>query len=335
VRDALRWSGYVDEAIALFGEAEVAFGSHTWPVFGNARVLSFLKGQRDTYRYLHDQTLRLANAGETPREIAEQIELPPSLASQFANRGYYGTIRHNVKAVYQFYFGWYDGNPANLDPLPPAEAGAKYVEAMGGGAEVKRKAREALDRGEDRWAATLLDHLVFAEPDDAEARELLARCYDQLGYRAESGVWRAVYLSGAQELRHGVQSAERSTESLLGLLRHVPLDDFFAAMATRLDGSKAAGETMTLNFVFTDLGETHVLSLENAVLHHARREPDRSAAATVRLTHDFFLRMALGRTGIRDLIFSDDIAVEGSRTRLLSFFSLFDRPDGRFPIVTP
>ncbi len=335
VRDALRWSGYIDEALQLFGEAEIAFGSHTWPVFGKERVRAFLKGQRDTYKYIHDQTLRLANEGYTPREIAEQIELPPALASQFANRGYYGTVRHNAKAVYQFYFGWYDGNPASLDPLPPVEAGARYVLAMGGAPEVKRKAREAFERAEYRWAATLADHLVFADPGDAEARELLARCYDQLGYQAESGVWRAVYLSGAQELRHGVQGAEVSARSAVGMLRHVPLEHFFAAMATRLDGPEAADEAMTLNFVFTDLGETHVLTLENAVLHHARREADPAAAVTVRLTRELFLRMATGQAGLRELIFSDDLAVEGSRTGLLSFFSLFDQPDGRFPIVTP
>ena len=176
---------------------------------------------------------------------------------------------------------------------------------------------------------------MFAEPGDAEARELLASAYDQLGYQAESGVWRAVYLSGAQELRHGVQGSGLSPSSALGMLRHVPLEHFFAAMATRLDGPKAADEAMALNFVFTDLGETHVLTLENAVLHHAKGEPDPTAAATVRLTRDLFLRMATGEAGLRELIFSDELAVEGSRMRLLSFFSLFDRPDGRFPIVTP
>jgi len=335
VRDALRWSGYIDEALRLFPDAEVAFGSHTWPVFGKERVTSFLKGQRDTYKYIHDQTLRLANAGYTPREIAEQIELPASLASSFANRGYYGTVRHNAKAVYQFYFGWYDGNPANLDPLPPAEEATKYVAAMGGAAAVKGQLRDAFERGEYRWAATLGNHLVFADPDDAESRELLARTYDQLGYRAESGVWRSVYLTGAQELRHGAQGSELTTRLALGLLRHVPLSDFFDAMAARLDGPKAAGDPMTLNFVFTDVGETHVLTLENAVLHHAQREPDPAAVATVRLTRDLFLRLATGQAGLRDLVFSDDLAVEGSRVRLLAFFSLFDRSEGGFPIVTP
>ena len=335
VRDALRWSGYIDEALERFGDALVVFASHHWPVWGNARVVDYLKKQRDVYRFLHDQTLRRANLGQTPQEIAEEIELPESLQTVFADRGYYGTLRHNAKAVYQWYFGWYDANPANLDPLPPAEAGARYVEAMGGAAEVRRKAQAAFDRGEYRWVATLLNHLVFAEQGDAEARELLARAYDQLGYQAESGPWRDVYLGGAYELRHGAQATALGLEGAMGMLRFVPLDRFFASMASRLDGRRAAGKQVTLNFIFTDLGESYVLELENAVLHHARRDPDPNAAATVRLTKEFLLRLATQQAGLREMLFSDDLAVEGSRLELLSFFSLLDRPDGNFPIVTP
>ena len=336
VRDALKWSGYIDDAIQRFPDAEVVFTSHTWPVFGRDRAREFLKGQRDTYRFIHDQTLRLANQGATPREIAEQLELPPTLAAHYSNRGYYGTLRHNAKAVYQFYFGWYDGNPANLDPLPPQPLGAKYVEAMGGAAAVKQKARAALDAGEYRWAATLLDHLVFADPNDAEARELLARAYDQLGYQAESGVWRAVYLSGANELRHGISKQAIEPRSAAAILAQIPLDLFFSAMATRLDGAKAAeSQPTTLNFVFTDVGETHVLNVENGVLHHWQREADPEAAVTVKLTRSLFLQMATGQAGLKDLIFSDDLAVEGSRVALLSFFALLDPVDSNFPIVTP
>ena len=335
VRDALLWSAYLDEALQLFPEAEIVFASHHWPVWGVERVRSHLRGQRDTYRYIHDQTMRLASQGATPREIAEQIELPDSLAKNFANRGYYGTVRHNAKAVYQMYFGWYDGNPANLDPLPPVELGAKYVEAMGGAVAVKVKAREAFARGEYRWVATLLDHLVFSNPDDAEARELLARTYDQLGYVAESGPWRSVYLTGAYELRHGPPTQAAGVASALGLLRQVPMESFFTAMATRINGPKAAEKAMTLNFIFTDLDETHVLSLENGVLHHAKRDADPQAEVTVKLTRDFFLRLTTGQAGLREMVFSDDMNVEGSRLQLLSFFSLLERPDGLFPIVTP
>jgi alkyl sulfatase BDS1-like metallo-beta-lactamase superfamily hydrolase len=335
VRDALRWSGYIDEALGLFGDAEVVFASHHWPVWGNERVRGYLGRQRDLYRYLHDQTLRLANAGLTPREIAEEIELPETLRRDFAARGYYGTVRHDAKAVYQAYFGWYDGNPAHLDPLPPVEAGRRYVAAMGGAAEVLRQARLAFEQGEYRWAAMLLDHLVFAEPGNDAARELLAASYDQLGYQAESGPWRDVYLTGAFELRHGVQGSGFSPASAAGLLRHLPLDDFFEALAVQLDAGKAEGKQLSINFVFTDVGETHVLTLENAVLRSRRGEADPKAAATVRLTRDLLVRLATAQAGLRELIFSDELAVDGSRLELLSFLSLFDRPAGDFPIVTP
>jgi alkyl sulfatase BDS1-like metallo-beta-lactamase superfamily hydrolase len=335
VRDALRWSGYIDEAMRLFPDAEVVFASHHWPVWGRERVRDYLERQRDTYRYIHDQTLRLANSGATPQEIADQLELPESLQSAFADRDYYGTVRHNAKAVYQWYFGWYDGNPAHLDPLSPAEAGARYVEAMGGSAEVKRKARAAFDRGDYRWSAMLLDHLVFAEPDDAEARELLARSYDQLGYQAESGPWRDEYLTGAQELRHGVAGSSVDLANAMDLMRHIPMERFFESMAARLNGPKAEGRDTTLNFVFTDLGECYVLHVKNAVLHHERRDPDPDAAATIRLTRDFFLRMAIGQVGLRETIFSDELDVDGSRMAVLSFFSLLDAPDPTFAIVTP
>jgi len=336
IRDALLWSGYIDEAIRLFPDAEVVFASHHWPVWGRERVVEFLEQQRDTYRYLHDQTLRLANAGLTPQEIAEELEMPESLRAAFASRGYYGTVRHNAKGVYQAYFGWYDGNPAHLDPLPPAEAGRRIVEAMGGAQEVRRRAQEAFDRGEYRWVAMLLDHLIFADPDDAEARELLAAAYDQLGYQAESGPWRDEYLTGAFELRHGPQRSPATLAAAAGLLRHLPLEDFFASLAARIDGKQAEGRDTAINLVFTDLDESWVLSLENAVLHHRRSEPDPDAAATVRLTRELLVRLVTGQAGLRELVFSDELSVEGSRLELLGFLSLLDRPSGEpFPIVTP
>lgn len=336
VRDARKWSGYIDDAIQRFPDVEVVFMSHHWPVFGADRSIEFLKGQRDTYQFIHDQTLRLANQGATPREIAETLELPPSLARGFANRGYYGTLRHNAKAVYQFYLGWYDANPANLDPLPPAELGLRYVEAMGGADSLKEKARAAIDDGDYRWAATLLDHLVFADEDDAEAKSLLASAYDQLAYRAESGVWRSVYLTGANELRSGIGTPALDARAASAILERIPLELFFAAMATRLDGKKAAErDPLTVNFVFTDTGETFVLNVENAVLHHWARPADPSAAATVRLTRAFFLRLMTGQVGLSDLLLSDDLDLDGSRTELAALFGLLDSVDANFPIVTP
>jgi len=337
VRDALKWSGYIDEAIDLFAkDTDVEFASHHWPTFGNQRVVAYLKQQRDAYKYLHDQTLRLANDGLGPQEIAEELKMPSTLASVFAIRDYYGTVRHNAKAVYQAYFGWYDSNPANLNPLPPQQAATRYVEAMGGADQVLRRAQDAYDRGEYRWAAMLLNHLVFADSGNKPARVLLAATYEQLGYQAESGPWRDEYLTGAYELRHGAQATGMDPAAISQLLRHMPAARFFDAMASRVIGPKADGQNLTINFVFTDLGQTHVITVENAVLHHHQREaPDPAATATVKLTRDFLVRLSTGQAGLREMIFSSDLAIEGSRLDVLSFFSLLDRPDGKFPIVTP
>ncbi len=335
VRDALKWSGYIHEMLGLFPEAELLFMSHHWPVWGPEAVRDHLAKQRDTYKFIHDQTLRLANAGLTGREIAEVLELPETLRTTFASRGYYGTVRHNAKAVYQAYFGWYDGNPASLDPLPPEEAGQRYVEFMGGRDAVLEKARASYEAGEYRWAATVLDHLVFAAPDDAEAKEWLARCYDQLGYQAESGPWRDVYLTGALELRREVGGTALDVRRAAGLLHHMPVARFFDSMAARIDGRAAEGEDLVLNFVFTDLDESYVLTLENAVLSHRRGEPVPEADVTLRVTRDLWVELVTGGAGLRELLFSDQLDVEGSRLALLGFFQLLENPDGLFPIVTP
>ena len=336
VRDALKWSGYIDDAMRRFADMEVVFASHHWPMSGNARVLDYLAAQRDVYRYIHDQTLRLANHGYTPREIAEKLELPSTLRGRFANRGYYGTVRHNAKAVYQFYFGWYDGNPSNLDPLPPEDEGTRYVAAMGGADKVLALARSAHDAGDDRWAATLLNHLVFAEPANRPARELLAMVYEQLGFRAESGIWRDIYLTAAHELRSDSRGSVADPRRFASLLADLPVERFFDAMAVRLNGEEADSKRYAFNFVFTDVRETHVVKVENAVLHHYRQEePEPDADATVHLTRNLLVGLGSGQAGLKDLVMSDDLRVDGSRLKLLGFLSLLDRPDPNFPIVTP
>lgn len=336
VRDALRWSGYIQEALELYAQrADVYFGTHQWPLWGRERIVDFMKKQRDIYKYIHDQTLRMANLGYTPREIAERLRMPASLQQEFANRGYYGTLKHNAKAVYQAYFGWYDGNPVNLDPLPPSDAGTRYVELLGGADGVMDKATAAYQAGEYRWAAELLNHLVFAQPEHEQARALLARAYDQLGYQAESGPWRDVYLSGAYELRHGKVKQGTALADAVALLREIPRQQFFASMAARLNGLRAEEAAFKVNFTFTDLNENHVLWIENAVLHHRKAAPDASADATLALTHELFLKLIIGQAGLKDTLMSDDLAVEGSRLDLLRFFRLFDNPDGTFAIVTP
>jgi linear primary-alkylsulfatase len=335
VRNAVKWSGYIDDATHLFGDMTVVFASHHWPTWGNARIVDYLNAQRDTYRYIHDQTLRLANEGYTSQEIAEQIELPTTLRNRFANRGYYGTVEHDAKAVYQAYFGWYDGNPANLDPLPPADAARRYVDAMGGTAETLRKGKAAVAAGDYRWAAMLLNHLVFADPSSKQAKEWLASAYEQLGYQAESGPWRDAYLTGAYELRNGAQGMAIDPANSLGLLLATPAARSLDAMAVRLNGPAADGKHMVFNFIFDDVKETHVVELENAVLHHRQSEAVTNADATVHLTRELLVRLGVGQVGVKEVVMSDEIKVEGSRIKLLSFLSMIDKPDGRFAIVTP
>jgi linear primary-alkylsulfatase len=335
VRDALRWSNYIDEIVHLFGDAKTYFGSHHWPKWGNAEILDFLRKQRDLYKYIHDQSVRLLNEGLTPLEIADQIELPESLRTPFANRDYYGTVRHNARAVYQAYLGWYDGNPSHLNPLPPEEAGANYIELMGGAEAVLAEAQVSYDEGSYRWVAELLDRLVFAEPDNRQAKALLARTYDQLGYQAESGPWRDEYLSGAYELRHGGPEQGVDISLFEDLLKETPVAYFFDTMAVRLNGPDAEGKTITVKIVFADLGESYELSLENSVLHHRSVAQDATADVTLNVTYDLFIRMMIGKAGLKDTLFSDELAVEGSKIDLVRFFSLFEKPTGTFNIVTP
>lgn len=335
VRDARKWSHYIDQAITMFPDTEVYFGSHHWPLWGNEAVIDFLKKQRDGYKYIHDQTLRLAAQGHTPREIADMLEMPEALRTNFSNRGYYGTLKHNVKAVYQMYFGWYDGNPANLDPLPPEEAASYYVKLMGGADAILEQAQADFDKSEYRWVAELLNHLVFAEPDNTAAKTLLAQTYDQLAYQAESGPWRDVYLTGALELRQGAPKVGLGVANAKDLISETPVDQFFELMSVMLNGPKADGKTFRLNMEFTDLDQAYVLELENAVLHYRAGEPIADANATIRITHPLFVRMLTGDAGIRDILFSDEVSVEGSKLDLLQFFALLDRPDDTFNIVTP
>lgn len=335
VRDARVWSHYIDEAMQRFGNSEIYFGSHHWPLWGNENFLDFMGKQRDTYKYIHDQTLRLASKGLTPKEISEAIVLPEALRQSFPNRGYYGTLKHNAKAVYQRYFGWYDANPANLDPLPPTQAATRYVEMMGGSDEILERAQDYFDEGDYRWVAELLNHLVFAEPDNDDAAQLLAATYDQLGYQAESGPWRDVYLTGALELRQGTPERGAGIADAIDLIRATPIDQFMGLLSVMLDGEKADGREFTLTIIFSDLGETHTLELANAVLHHRTGTSATEADATIEITHELFIKMLTGGAGAKDIVFSDDVSVSGKRIELVRFFGLLDQPDEVFEIVRP
>jgi alkyl sulfatase BDS1-like metallo-beta-lactamase superfamily hydrolase len=333
VRDALAWSGYLDAALGRLEGIEVYFASHNWPIWGRERIAQFITAQRDTYKYTHDQTVRLMNAGFTASEIAEQVRLPESLAAQFGVRGYYGDLRHNVKAVYQFYLGHYDGNPARLDPLPPETSAPRYLEAMGGAGAVVTRAREAYGRGDYRWTAELLNHVMFADPGHAGARALLAEAYEQMGFVAEAATWRNSYLTAAAELRNGPPSRGVDRTRFLEVLQHTPVERFLDAMAASVNGPDAEGLDLRINLVLSDVKESHVLWLENAVLHH-RPGTAADAHATLTLTHPLFVRMIAGAAGAKDLLLSDDVKVTGSRVDLARFFGLLDKAPGTFAIVT-
>lgn len=335
VRDARAWSHYINEAIDLFaGDTEVLFASHHWPRWGRGRAVDFLRKQRDLYKYIHDQTLRLANHGLTPLEIAEEIALPPTLAAEWYTRGYYGTLSHNAKAVYQRYLGWFDGNPANLHKLPPVEAGRRYVDLAGGAEALLAKAREAYGRGEYRWVAEIVNHLVFADPANAEARALQADALEQMGYQAESGPWRAFYLTGAQELRNPRPPSDTPRQGAAGQLRALPAERLLESLSVRLNGAKAGAEEIALNLAFSDTGERFLLSVENAVLHHAA---DRSAtdAPTVTLTRAALVRLVVGETGLEAALDAGEVQVQGDTQPLARLLDWLDRFDFWFEIVAP
>lgn len=345
VRDALGWSRFIDEAITLFADSEVYFGTHHWPMWGQDRIRTFLSKQRDTYKYIHDQSVRLMNQGFTPNEIAEQLELPESLRTEFSNRGYYGTIKHNAKAVYQAYMGWFTGNPAALDPLPETEAATRYVELMGGAEAVLKKAEQLFENAstapanavnkEYRWIAQILNHVIFANPSNAKAKALLAKTYDQLAYQSESAPWRDFYLMGAYELRTGPPAQGLNIRTMKGVVSHAPVENFFDSMAVTLNGPKAEGKRLNVVLNFTDLKQTYLLTLENSVLRNKTYSGNVKPDATLNLTHSLFLDILLGNAGLKETLFSDDLSIEGSKLDLVDFFSLFDKPDGKFNIVTP
>jgi len=335
VRDALKWSEYIDEIIGLSANDDVYFASHHWPMWGRERIKTYLEQQRDTYKYIHDQTVHLFNEGYTPKEIAEQLELPQSLRQGFANRDYYGTVKHDSKAVYQAYLGWYDANPSSLDALPPEEAGRHYVELAGGADALLEKADAAYAGGQYRWAAELLNHLVFAEPGNGRAKGLLANTYDQLGYQSESAPWRDVYLSAAYELRHGLPTKMVDMALMTDVLERTPVDKFFQSMSVRLDSEKASDVDMSVAIQFSDLNETYLLSVKNSVMHYRLTDSIEGANASLVLTHGFFIRMLTGDVGLREGLTSDELSVDGSKVDLVRFFSLFGSSDGLFNIVTP
>jgi alkyl sulfatase BDS1-like metallo-beta-lactamase superfamily hydrolase len=336
-RDPRIWSKYLDDAIAMYvPRTDVMIGQHHWPTWGREAIADYLAAQRDLYKHIHDQTLRYMNRGWRPAEIAEAIDLPPGLAGRWSVRGYYGTVSHNVKAVYQRYLSWYDGNPCNLDPLPPAPAARKFVEYMGGAAAVIARAKADFAKGEFRWVAQVMKEVVYAEPDNIDARALCADALEQMGYQAESATWRNAFLYGAQELRHGVFRLPArillSADTLAGLATDV----FFDMLAIRLDPAKAAGQAMVIDWHFTDRSEKLALTLDNCTLTHRPGASSGRAMAGITTTRAALDSLILGKLGIPEALASGALKVDGDPSRLSALFGMFDPPSNlMFDILTP
>ena len=338
VRDALAWSRYIDEAMELFGDrVEVSFASHHWPRWGHDDVVGYLRLQRDLYRWMHDQTMRFANHGETPLEIAEALRLPPEFAAESHTTGYYGHLAHNVKAVYQRYLSWYDGNPANLWRLPPAEVGRRYVELAGGPDALLVSARTAFDAGDYRWVVELVNHLVFSDPGNTAARDLQAAAFEQLGYQSESATFRNAFLTGAQELRHGTMP--RRDAMRRGYLNAMTIGQLLDATAVRLRAEDVGGLARVVHLRFGSGGHTAVvedwtLELSNRSLH-SRPGLGGTADVVVSLDRSILERVAANDVDVRAAVAAGEVVVIGDAQALYDIVDNLDTFRSGFPIVEP
>ena len=335
VRDAENWWKVLDEAVARYGDkTDVVIAQHHWPKWGNKEIVSYLSNQRDAYKYLNDQTLRLINKGYTMNEIAENLKLPQNLDQDWALRGYYGSVSHDIKAIYQRYLGWYDSNPANLNPLPPEESAKKYVEYMGGSAAVMKKAREAYNKGDYRWAAEVMNKVVFAEPNNTAAKNLQADILEQLGYQSENGTWRNEYLMGAYELRNGtpkITATTASPDTLNAMTPDMILDYF----GMHIIGDKANGKKMVINWEEPNLKEKYVISLENSALVYRKVNSFGNADLSMTIPKESLLGIAGNATTLDKEIQDGRAKVTGDTSKFNELLETFDSFTPDFNIVTP
>ncbi len=335
VRDTLAWAGYLHEATRLYApRSDIAISSHCWPRFGADEVKDWLSGQRDNYRYLHDQTVRLMNKGLTQDEIAETIKAPPAIADKWFNRGYYGTYSHNSKAVYQYYLGWYDGVPANLNPHPPVARGQKFVAAMGGAKKVLTAAKKAMAAGDYRWSSDLLNQLVFADPKNAAAKSMLASSYDQQGYQSESAIWRNMFLSAARDLREGVKTKSGLTTQSLDLIAAIPTGMLMNSVATRLDPEILGTQRINLNFIFSDRNEKAKISIGNSVMFADMDAAHDAPMATVTGPRQLFLGLMFLKMPLAQMQ-GAGLKIEGDRAAVEALLTAIEPQSGAFNIAEP
>lgn len=336
VRNALAWSKYLAEAVEMFGgHAEVLFASHHWPIWGRENITGFLGRQRDMYRYLNDQTLRMLNKGYIGVEIAEVFEMPEGLAKDWSCRGYYGSTSHNSKAVYDKYLGWFDGNPSNLHRLTPEQSAPKYVKLMGGPVAVIEAATEAAKVGEYRWAAELLGYVVFDDQTNQTAKNLQADVLEQMGYQSENATWRNFYLQGARELRDGVAPPAADQKSSPTMIAAMTTDMIFDAIATKIIGPQVGDSTIAMNWIFIDPVEPYLVKVQDGVLNYVANKLETRADVSLMLSRDTLNHLMAGQISLKFAIEEKLITVNGDLTALLRFFLLLDDNDPSFPIVTP
>lgn len=335
VRNGSLWSGYINEIMHTFNEADILVSQHHWPKWGNDEINSFLEKQRDIYKFIHDQSVRLMNRGYTPSEISESIQLPNSLENEWGVRGYYGTVSHNAKAQYQLYLGWYDGHPANLNPLPRNEAARHFVEYMDGEDTILEKAQEDFDDGEYRWVAQVLSYIIYANPENEEARTLQARAFEQLGYQSESAIWRNAYLQGAEELRHGNNSSSGASIVSPDLISAMSTSMYFDYLGVNLDPELAEGKDIEINWHFTDAEENYLVNLTNSTLTHIQGFESESPDVEISISKETLNQIILGNSTYKEGIKDLEITLEGNSETFFEFIRMFDTPAPSFNIIEP
>ncbi len=337
VRDSLQWSKYIDEALERWGDsANLVFASHGWPHWGKDAVRGYLTRQRDLYRWLHDQAMRLANLGYTPNEIAAEVTLPPGLWDDFMCHGYYGTVSHNVRAVYQRYIGFYDGHPSSLDPHTPVEVGKRYVDFMGGIEDLLEKAKKAFKEGDYKWVAEVLRHAVFANPENEAVRLLQADAFEQLAYQAESGPWRDIYLTGAQELRNGSINVPVLQRPRLEVAKGMTLGQIFDFLAVKVNGNAAVKlSPMTINWSFSDTNENAYLELSNGTLHSKIGPIIRSTDLEIVSSRDVLEELISTEYSITQALEEKRIDIEGNVEKFLNFWETLTDFPLFWPIIEP
>ena len=336
VRDSRMWSRHISDAICLFGDrTDILIGQHHWPTWGRSKVRAYLESQRDIYKYVHDQTVRLMNHGLTPVEISEQLDLPPGLDQNWSVRGYYGTVSHDSKAVYQRYLSWYDANPANLNPLPRGKTALKTIEYMGGSSAVLERARKDFEDGNYRWVAQVLSHLVFAEPRNLPGRALLADAFEQLGYQAESASWRNSYLYGTQELREGIKQLGPRTVLGPGILLGVSTGSLLDFMAVRLNGPNAVGLNWRINWMLLDSGRNAFMELQNCTLTHVFSDTPMESDVIVETDHTTLVLLNIRKIDVDSAAKTGQLKIDGDQGIVEKLFDLLDDFEMMFDVVAP